>query len=197
MAVKKTQHIVFGLLIVLSLIAILVVILLTIKITPLKVYTDKQFHFSLKYPKSWTLKVRPENGAALAVFIPPVTPGDKFAENVNITIFDLSRRPRLMELKAFTKENTRQILGMFGKYVNVYESKQIRMGGLPAYRLAYITMEQPLATDEKMKYLYAWTIKGRTAFIVTFVGERGQFDEHLPHVNRMIRTFKFEKKNKP
>jgi len=193
--IKQSQHLILSLAIGVSFIIIGVAIFLVLRgqATPLDVYTDPQYHFSLKYPRGWTVTSRPENGAALVSFVPPLTPGDVFAENVNITLFDLAREPRLTDIDAFTKETTRQLLGVFGKYVNVYDARKIRMGGLPAYRLAYVTHNKAEATQEKMKYLHAWTIKGQFAFILTFAGERQQFDESLKHVDRMIRTFRFEK----
>lgn len=193
--VKQSQHVVLSLLIGVSFVVIGAVAFLTLRgqVTPLEIYHDPQYHFSLKYPQGWTVTSRPENGAALVSFVPPVTPGDRFAENVNITLLDLAREPRLTDLDVFTKETTRQLLGVFGKYVNVYDARKIRMGGLPAYRLAYVTHNETRATNQKMKYLHAWTLKGRLAFILTFVGESRQFDEYVKHVDRMIKTFRFEK----
>ena len=190
----KKQNFLFGCLITISLFAILIVILANIKVTPLEVYTDQQFKFSLKYPAYWEMVPRPENGAALVqFFMPKTSEDDNVAENVNIVLVDLSTNPKMTDIKFFTTVTTKQLLGVFGDYVNVLNSQQIRMSGLPAYRITYITKTEAGAIQAKIKYLHAWVIQGRFAFILTFVGDQEGFDANLNDVNRMIKTFKFEK----
>lgn len=198
---RKLQNVLFSVLISIAVLVIVAVILDHIKITPLKVYRDKEYHFTLKYPEYWTMEERPQGGVALVVFAAPRgEEGDKFNESVNITVVDLSREPKLQNLTAFSKETTRQLLGVFGKYFNVFESQMIRMGrhfgpfgGIPAYRFGYITLNKTAATGGKLKYLHVWTLRGRTAFILTFAGDLEDFNANLRHFNRMVKTFKFEK----
>jgi hypothetical protein len=190
---KKKQNFLFGCLIAISLFVILIVVMANIKVTPLKVYTDPQFKFSLKYPAYWKMVPRPEKGLALVQFFAPKSSeSDEIFENVNIVLVDLSTKPKMMDLNFFTDVTTKQLLGVFGDYVNVLESKQIRMSGMPAYRILYITKTESGLTQSKIKYLHAWMIKGRAAFILTYVGDQEGFDASLKHVDRMIRTFKFE-----
>lgn len=191
---KKKKNILFGCLISISLFVILIVILANIKVTPLKVYTDPQFKFSLKYPAYWRMVPRPEGGAALVQFFAPKSSEfDRFAENVNIVANHLGLYPKLRNLDAFSKETMRQLLGVFGEFVNVVENKQIRLDGLPAYRFSYITSDETGVSGSKIKYLHVWVMHGQHVLILTFIGERNEFDDNLKHVNRMIRTFKFEK----
>lgn len=190
---RKKKSILFGCLITVSLFAILIVVLANIKITPLKVFKDPQYKFSLKYPTYWRMELRSGDGLALVSFFAPKSSEfDMFAENVNITVQNLGLRPRLRNLDAFTKETVKQLLGTFGEFVNVVESKQIRMGGLPAYRITYVTSANTGVTGSKIKYLHVWVIRENAAFILTFIGIRKEFDDNLRHVNRMIKTFKFE-----
>lgn len=191
---KKTKNFLFGCLIAVSLFVIFIVILANIKVTPLKTYQDKQFKFSLKYPEYWVMEERPHDGLGLVQFSAPQSSEfDKIYESVNITLVDLALKPQLQNIDNFTKTTTTQLLGVFGDYVNVVESKKIRLGGLPAYRLTYVTLTETAFAKAKFKYLHAWTVRGRHAFILTFVGEKDGFNANLRHVNRMIRTFKFEK----
>lgn len=190
---RKAQNRFFAWMIGIALFVILLIILESIKITPLETYQDPQYQFSLKYPAYWTRIDRPEEGMALVQFAAPSSSEfDKFAENVNISIVDMSAKPD-MDLKGFSNLTTRQLIGVLGDFVNILESKNIRMGGYPAYRISYITHTVTPLTETKLKYLHVWTIRGSTAFILTYVGEQKEFDENLPHVNRMIRTFRFHK----
>jgi uncharacterized membrane protein len=188
---RKIQNILFGWLIAAAVLIILVVILEFIKITPLETYVDPQYHFSLKYPAYWKKIDRPEQGMALVQFVAPQSSSlDKFAENVNISLVDLGRKPG-MTLQSFSHLTTKQLIGVFGDYVNILESREIRLGGLPAYRFSYMTHTDTFATKSKMKYFHVWTLRGGYALILTYVGEQKEFDKNLRHVNRMIRTFKF------
>ena len=69
---KKRQNTFFGWIIGISLFVILLIVLSFIKVTPTGVFTDKQHHFSLKYPEYWGVQTHPDNHPlVLAQFFPP------------------------------------------------------------------------------------------------------------------------------
>ncbi len=191
---KKSHNIFFGAIITVAVLVIVIGAMAIIQVTPLSVYRDPQYHFSLKYPSYWTVVERPQNGAALVQFmLPPSSALDSFIENVSITTVDLSRNPEMTDLKRFTRSTTGQMTGVFGEYLNILETRDIRMGGQPAFRFVYVTHADTAATKGKMKYLHVWTLRGTQALIITYMGNQDDFDTNLPHVNRIIRTFTFSK----
>ena len=189
----KYFDIFFRVLVVLVVLFGVVAVLSVIKVTPLEVYRDPQYHFSLKYPAYWTKIDRPEEGLALVLFTPPRTStAPKFGDSLNIVAVDLARTPQLQELERFSSTTAKQLLAALGDRVTVTESRRIRLGGQPAYRFACVTREAtPLGV--KMKYFHVWTLRGHEALIMTYVGEADDFDANLRHLNRIIRTFRFLK----
>lgn len=191
---KKTQNIFFGCLITIAVFVIIIVILLSVKVTPLEEYHDPDYGFSLKYPAYWAKIMRPEDGAGLVSFFPrPIAEDDKFIENISITMSEIPPGSDLTNIKNFSQNNIKVTLALFKESVNVLEQKEIRVGGLPAYRFLFITNESIALTGHKMKYLFIWVLRGNQAFTMTFFGDQPQFNDHVKDVNRMIRTFRFDK----
>lgn len=193
----KYFDIFFRLLIGIVTLVILVIILSVIKVTPLEVYRDPQYSFSLKYPAYWTKIDRPEEGLALVQFIPPqISTTPKFADSLNIVAVDLGRMPQVRDIDSLSRTTMNQLMAAFGEHVTVTESRRIRLGGQPAYRFSYVTSEAT-ALGVKMRYFYVWTLRGHEALIMTYVGESDDFHANLRHINRMIRTFRFSKRSDP
>ena len=192
---KKIQNRFFGCLIAVASFIILIIILQSIKVTPLKVFQDPQYHFSLKYPAYWQVVTHPQDEKLiLAAFALPFSPEtDKFRENISITLVDLSRLPQLMDLNRFTARTIKQAIAAFGEYADVVESRQLRMDGIPAYRFSFVTRAGLADVRSRMKHVYVWFIRGRYGYILAFMGDMDAVNANLKHFNRMVRTFKFEK----
>lgn len=191
---KKKQRFFFGCLISFSLFVIFIVLVSMIETAPYTDYTSSQYHFSMKYPSSWTVIDQVPPPVMVQFSSPKSSEMDQVFENVNIVYFDLSRK-RYKDLNSFSKTTMEQMVGAFGEFVTVQDNRPITFGGQPGYRFSYMARSEAGNLDNKpqLKYLHVWTIRGDYAYILTYAGEKKEFDENLNYVEEMIASFQFDK----
>jgi len=191
---KKKQNFFFGCLISFS--AFVILFILLVALVPDESYTDytnSRYGFSMQYPSSWTVIDQVTPPVMVQFASPQSSEVDNITENVNIVYFDLSRK-RYKDLNSFSKTTVDQLVGAFGEFVTVLDNKPISFGGLPGHCLSYIGRSEAGNPDRiQLKYLHAWTVRGDYAYILTYAGEKDEFNENLPSVEAMIRSFRFEK----
>lgn len=147
------------------------------------VYHDKQYNFSMKYPKSWNKVVAPQAGAAVAFVSPKETAMDIFQENVNIAVQDMP--DSISTAKALAEQATVQMTAVF-KDVKVAQHREVKFGGRSGY-LVLFTISEP----KPAAILNVFTVKSaERAYIFTFMSMVNRYRDYWPLVQEMIRSFR-------
>jgi hypothetical protein len=149
-------------------------------------YEDEGQGFSIKYPAEWEVKTDDESGAAVIFLSPLENDLDFFKESINIVVQDISANP--MSLGKYTETAIFQMRAVFKQYLNVVESTGTKLSGLPAHRFTFTGT----GDGAQLKYMSTWTIKGYTAYQVTYVALNSKFDQYLDKAQAMIKSFKIK-----
>ncbi len=137
------------------------------------------------YPARWAYREN-SGGAAVIFFSPKENKLDRFQENVNIVIQDLSDNPK--NLKEYTSKAIRQMEVVFKENLIVKESVDIYFAGQPAHKFVYIGK----GPDWEFKNTHIWTIRGLKAYQFNYIGTSSEFNQYKDKVEKMFKSFKIE-----
>ncbi len=146
-------------------------------------YTDANYNFKMKYPATWS------TGAEQGMLIFKTAKDgaeDKFQENVNVIIQDLSAQP--MTLNEFTKLSLDQY-GDMGETVQIITVEDTKLAGSPTKK-AVVKMNyygMPL----KLKQL--WFIKDNKAYLLTYTALETTYNAFEDKATQLIMSFEFTK----
>lgn len=145
------------------------------------VFTEDDYHITIKYPQNWT--VAKGYAGTVVTFVSPKEDGlDSFQENLNIAVQDLSKPP--MTLDQFTELAIKQMNAVFKTNIKVVESKPITYAGLPAYLYAV------KATDSKgISLKFIWFIKDDQAYTITCAAQLLRSEKYAGTFDEMLRSF--------
>ena len=130
---------------------------------------------TFEHPGTWT--VQPAGKDPLVVFIDP-SRGVPFRRNVNI-LRQVPEEPlTLDEYTAISLQRIREANG------TVERQSATTLSGLPAHRMF---VRADLGQGD-LRFLSVWTIRGGTAWVVTYTADPARFDQALPEVERMLTT---------
>jgi len=163
-------------------------------LTAWKMVSDRAFakyehptgFFRMSYPPEWTM-IENEAGAAVIFYSKLESDLDIFKENVNIVIQDLSEKP--MPLDQYTQMAINQMKVVFKTNLEVLESTDISLGGIPGHKFVFIGK----GPDGELKFQSIWAVKGETAFQFTYTSMKQDFDKYIDLVNKMHKSFTITK----
>ena len=157
-----------------------------------KLYTNKQYGFSIKYPQDWYYKEKDVTekgleGLVVQFYSPLEGSFDFYPQNVSIIINPTG--PHETNLTVYTEIALRQMQGVFKEGVVIHESVDHRLAGMPGHKVVY----ELKAPEGSLKMLQVWTLFNKTAYQVNYAGMGFNFDEDLEKAQRMINSFKLLK----
>jgi serine/threonine-protein kinase len=144
-------------------------------------YVDKLNNFSMDYPRDWKELSTPNGVAFLR---PKEDTTDKFQENVNLLIQDLSDQP--MTLEQFNAYNKKQLNDNIGASANL-SIQPATLAGQNA-EIAYWNMTYqgiPLKIEQY------WFVKGKKAYVFTYTAQPAKFIKYENIAIRLIKSFRF------
>jgi hypothetical protein len=142
-----------------------------------------QEHYKIQYPSSWTLDTSKKMGTDFIVISPKENDTDKFRENVNLLVQDLSGQN--IDLNKYAEITQKQIKEMVTDGT-IYEAKKmIKPDKSEYYKMVY-GMTQGIF---KLKFEQYYFIKNDKAFIVTFTAELSNFDSFLNVAEQILNSF--------
>lgn len=133
---------------------------------------------SFEHPNAWT--VQPGGGSGpLLVFVDKAS-GVPFRRNVNIIRNDLGQPVTLADLTAQGLKELRE------SDRTIDRQSSTTLSGLPAHKV------QGHSTEEgtEIRFMQVWTVRGDTAWVVTYTADAARFDEALSDVERMLTTIR-------
>ena len=148
-----------------------------------KLYTNKTYGFRIRYPVDWEVHEN-MNGAAVIFVSPKDNELDVLQDSVNIVVQDYSKDP--ISLTDYSEKAEHQVRATFKAAIEILDSSPTTLAGLPAHRFAL----RSTGPDLNLQYLMVWTMKGYTAYQVTYTSLTSGYELYLPKVQRMIRSFR-------
>ncbi|MBF0511076.1 MAG: hypothetical protein HQL13_01975 [Candidatus Omnitrophica bacterium] len=153
--------------------------------TQFNVYEDARYKFSIKYPKTWKVVVRPNSTAAVAFLRPKDTALDILQENFSVTI--QSMPDTVYSLAEFSDAIKRQMTGMFEKSINIIEYHPIHWGWRSGYKMVFRAPK-----PDHLWMSNAWLLRQDQAYIMAFLGDLNRYKQDSLIVNEMINSFRLK-----
>ncbi|MBD2183609.1 serine/threonine-protein kinase [Aerosakkonema funiforme] len=147
-----------------------------------KSYNSPNGEISIKYPKEWTEDPKSDPGTIVTFMSRKENNADKFLENLNIKVADLSTQP--MTLTELTELNINQISESY----SVTSDPIILVNNLPAYKAVYSGKEG----SNNVTWLVVWTIKENKAYTMTFEVEADKYQEFQKTADDMIKSWQIK-----
>lgn len=124
--------------------------------------------FKVQYPNKWTIDTSRMMGSEFFIFSPKENATDKFRENVNLIIQDISGQN--IDLDKYAQISKEQINTM-GDGARIHESKKIKKGKSEFYKMIY-DMKQGAF---KLKIEQYYFVTNTRAYVLTLATESTKF----------------------
>lgn len=147
----------------------------------LQTYSDAGNKFALEYPATWEVHEN-ASGAGVIILSPLENQDDRFSENINVMVQDLSPQP--MTIEEYTELSTDQIAQVLtdGK---VIEAKPVTLAGHDGYQLIYAGKQG----DFSLKWMCRYAIVDNRVYLVTYTAEEDKFDVYLKDMEQIFASF--------
>jgi len=141
--------------------------------------------YSIQYPGNWDLNKPEQLTPSFFLFSPLSTTQDKFKENVNLMIQDLSNQD--LNMDKFVRISEEQIKTMITDG-EILESKRMNQNSINFHRVIF-TGRQGLFN---LKYEQYYIIEKEKAFILTLTCEATEFEKFRKTGEKIMSSFRFE-----
>lgn len=146
-----------------------------------KTYTDSVNKFSVQYPNDWTKEIRGNS----VIFLSPFNgSGDRFKENVNIMLQDLSKQQTTLE--QYTEITKESVIANLGKQA-IVSLKDATMQSITAKEFVY-NMNM---NGNNLRIKQYWFIKNKKAYLFTYTAESSKYNEYEVIADKIIESFEF------
>jgi eukaryotic-like serine/threonine-protein kinase len=144
-------------------------------------YADPAGRYAVKYPQGWELNLDKD---VLSFLAAPESDSDRFRENVNILIKDLSAEPTTMaDYTRITKEWIASSKG------ELLLEKEIALAGNPATEVVYILPKGVIDPDLELMFHQVWIIKNEKAYLLTFCAEPDKYEQYEKEGAEIFKSF--------
>lgn len=137
--------------------------------------------YSIKYPQSWELNQNQQKGLEFILFTALESEQDKFKENINLVIEDLTGKD--IDLKTYSEISESQIKKYFFKaqiLENILVKKELE------YQKIIYTGKQGAF---QLKFEQYYFIIDHMAYILTFTSEETKFEMYKEEAEKILNTF--------
>lgn len=139
--------------------------------------------YSIQPPQGWTVDTTKSLGAELFLFSPLENSNDKFRDNINLLIQNISAYN--LGLDDYVKISEQQIQSEMVKDGVLLSSERMHKNGRDFQKMIY-TMTQDVF---QLKILqYAFIVNGK-AYVLTFTAEASVFDNYRNLVSETMNSF--------
>lgn len=143
-------------------------------------------NYSIEYPDNWELNKSGQMGSTFVLFSPLSSKQDKFKDNVNLIIQDLTGYN--LDLDKYVKISEGQIKTLITNG-EILENQRITTETIEFQKVIY-TGKQGIYNLKFEQYF--WVI-GNNAFILTLTCEENQFEVHKEIGEKILNSFKINK----
>jgi len=141
--------------------------------------------YTVQYPPAWGLNLDKKMGTEFIILSPLESEQDKFKENVNLLIQDLSGKN--IDLDKFASISEEQIKTLVTNS-SLILSKRIKTAGIEYQKVIY-------SGDQGVYHLkyeqYYWVV-GDKAYVLTLTCEQNKFDRYKEDGEKILNSFTFK-----
>jgi len=172
-----------------KLITLLLVFISTSAFAQVDWQTYEKDNYAINFPADWEYSdSKPQPLVAFMLYSPETSEEkDKFRENINLTIEELSKADYTLD------EYTKLALDQITK--SIPNAKMI--SALPANISDVEALNMVWSADfgngNVLKFNQLFTVKDRIAYVLTFTSTDGEYDEHIKDAAKILNSFKFTK----
>jgi hypothetical protein len=145
--------------------------------------TFSKSYYTIDYPSTWRVDTSKTLGADVFLFSPKDLEEDKFSENVNVMIQDLTGMN--IDLDKFV-EITKNQIKTFVTNGNLLESKRMSKGGMEFHQIVYSASQGIFQLKTRQYYF----IVDQKAYLVTLVTEADKYENYLSIGEKIMDSFK-------
>lgn len=139
--------------------------------------------YSIRYPSDWELDQSGQVGTTFILFSPQESDTDRFKENVNLIIQDISAYN--IDLDKYTEISEEQVKNVITNS-NVIESKRIKDGPRQYHYMIY-TGDQGVFHLKHEQYY--WVIDKNKAFVLTLTCEADKYSDYKEIGETILNSF--------
>ncbi len=147
--------------------------------------TLTESNYTIQYPATWELNQSKQMGTSFILFSPLESEQDKFKENVNLLIQDLTGNN--IDLNKYTEISESQIKTIVTNSILI-ESKRVKTESGEYHKIIY-------SADQGIFHLkfeqYYWVTNDK-AFVLTFTSEQSKFDGFKVTGEIILNSFKMK-----
>ncbi len=144
--------------------------------------TLEEKNYSIQYPTDWESNQSGQMGTTFFLFSPLSSDQDKFRENINLLIQDLSGHN--INLDKYTEISKKQVKALITNST-IIESKRVKNGSEEFHRIIY-TGDQGIF---HLKFEQFYWIKNDKAYVLTFTCEQDKFSDFSEVGEAILNSF--------
>jgi hypothetical protein len=142
-------------------------------------YTNSRYGFTMSYPATWT-KQENTGGSVVSFTSPSEGRDDLYLENMKVVVEDLSSSPLSLEQYKNAQLAKKQGLSGFNKIMD----GPFKVSRFNGWKLAYTA-----DTGMLMEWVEIYTIKGTTAYDLSFSAQESHYYNYVVAMDTMINSF--------
>jgi mannitol/fructose-specific phosphotransferase system IIA component (Ntr-type) len=155
---------------------------------PFLTYENSVYEIKIKYPVDWQKKVQETNTSVTAdnnIVVTFAPQQQQRSPRLFIQVERLDSQDILLD--QYASRQLDRLEQLFGNGSKIIEQSRIILphGDIPAHRVVY---EFKLSQIDYKK-MDIWTIKDDLVFIISYVAEKGNYENYLPTIQKMIDAF--------
>ncbi|BAZ10402.1 TPR repeat-containing serine/threonine protein kinase [Calothrix sp. NIES-4071] len=147
------------------------------------VYENSDYAIKIKYPQNWVKnEVEDKTTGELARF----SPYDRNNSDVGAEIIlEIQPLKRPLVLSEYTNLKVNEIIQFFPE-AKIHESHTVKLPNIPTlvHEVVYSGKDNKLGIKRKA----VWTVKDKTAYIITYSAQESEYDKYLNTATKMINS---------
>ena len=143
-------------------------------------------NYKFQYPKSWRLDTLTKLGPELFVFSPLENESDKFSENVNVSIQNLSGQN--IDLAQYKEITDKQVTDL-ATDSKIFESSILETNKGEFFRITYAMTQGKF----RLKITTVCFIRNDRAYLATFTSELDKYDNYKKFGEQILSSFSLTK----
>lgn|GEM_PF-799420 len=145
-----------------------------------EMFTDDASGVEIQYPQDWALSH--DVPGAIITFMTALEDGDKFRDNVSISMQDLGGEE--MDLAQYVEVTEQQLQEIITDFTLLSEEQFATDDGLDIQVIKYTGKQG----DFSLTWQQLLSIKNGKAYVLTYLAEDGAFDMYVETVGQMVET---------
>jgi hypothetical protein len=148
-------------------------------------YKNPNLGIQILHPISWKPIENVTSNGHIVEFMPAVeNEHQQLMPFVTLSIENISSKNS--DLKSLTNQNLQIAKGLPG--FHMINSSNIVLTGVPAHKIIY-TFSSLLSMPSEFQSMNIWTIKGNTAYTISYSEAKPEYLKHLPAIEKIVRSF--------